>query len=115
MAACLECEVSWDGLENVTTEDWKYWNIEWQDYSIYTAEEADDAHFEDIQNFVDDVWFEWFSWWNCIDVNRLPNGNIEVSKSIEIPSYERAWALAWYDWEERTQEINWTRYYLYKT
>lgn len=116
MAACLECWVSFNWLENVTSSNGVDWEIEWQYYFIYTDEEADEAHLRDIESVVDDMWFDWFNkdylCWPY--VTRLENGNIEVSISIEIWDDERWNSLARYDWQERYQEVNWTYYYLYK-
>lgn len=116
MAACLECWVSFNWLENVTSSNGFDWEIEWQDYCIYTDEEADEAHLKDVESFVDELWMEWFNkdYLSWPYVTRLQNGNIEVIMSIEIWAYERWNSLARYDWKERYQVVNWTTYYLYK-
>lgn len=114
MAVCLHCWLSFNWLENVS-HDWNYnFDIEWLEYYIYTDEEANYAHLESIKNLVDDIWFEWFIWWKNINVNIDEDWDIIISKSITIFSNERAWLLAGYDWNEYTQEINWTTYYLYR-
>jgi len=114
MAACLHEWVSWNGLENVISSDWDYWDIEWFDYYIYTEEEADEAHLEYIKNLVDDIWFEWFIWWRDIDVSIDDGWDITISQSISIDSNERCYSLAWYDWHEHEVDINWTTYFLYR-
>ena len=115
MAWCLQEWVTVEWLDNIKGY-WNRYTIEWNDWLICTDEEADEAHLEDVENLVNDIWFEWFhekyiSW---PYVERLDNWNIEVKMSVEIPSYERANALNRYDWYEYEQLINWTTYYLYK-
>lgn len=114
MAACLHEWVSWNGLENVSVNNWWSWDIEWLEYSIYTDEEANESHLEYIKNLVDDIWFEWFIWWKDIDVSMEMNWDITISKSISIDSNERCYSLAWYDWHEHEIKINDTYYYLYR-
>lgn len=113
MAACLHCWVSFSWLENVTS-NWDYWDIEWLEYYIYTDEEANEAHRERIENLIDDIWFEWFVWWKDVNVDMDEDGDITISKKIEISSYERWSSLSWYDWYEHDININWTTYYLYR-
>lgn len=114
MAWCLQEWVTVEWLDNIEV-NWNRYTIEWNDWLICTDEEANEAHLEYIENFVDDLWFEWFNK-NYVSwpyVERLPNWNIEVKMSIEIQPYERA-ILNRYDWNEYEQAINWTTYYLYK-
>lgn len=116
MAWCLQEWVTVEWLDNIEVGRNNYFNIEWNDWLICTDEEADEAHLEDIENFVDELWFERFNKnyisWSYVE--RLDNWNIEVKMSVEISSSERWNALAWYDWYENEVDINWTTYYLYR-
>lgn len=101
MAICLKFKLWRDWLQDLEKWYWDcYFKIEWNDYLVCTDDEADEKHLEDIKSLVDDIWWEWFKWWNDIDVELDDNWDIIISKSITIPQNERWNSLNRYDWYE---------------
>lgn len=115
VALCVQCEIGIDNLDSITHENkTNRFEAEGQDWLVCTDEEADEEHLEDVQFFVDDMWWEWFKDSSNIDVELDEDWDIIVSKKIIIESKDRCHALNRYDWVEYTQKVNGETFYLYK-
>ena len=135
MAWCLQEWVTVEWLDNIEVH-WDTYTIEWNDWLIYTDEEADEACKDYIketawafnQDFIisHSKVLDYDKWsYNILKAiqEQCESWNDAILRLIDdidefcddaISSDWRWHFLSWYDWNENEVDINWTTYYLYK-
>jgi len=107
-------DLSIESLDDVEYDsNRKEFSAEWNDWAIVTDDEADDMHYDYVENLIDDIGIAQLNSWGPY-IRQSDDWTITVSQEVIFSPSERWEALNPYDGNEYESHINWEYWFGYQ-